>query len=190
MLLARLAIALPWQRRGIGAGLLKDAMRRTLQAAEIGDIHAFAVHGKDDDARRFYTHFSFVPSRTDPRGGLGPDPAPAMAVIRAATPAPTTSLAAPVGAPSSARSARSAASRGEDAAPTEATLWPRVVIRAVVGISKTTTRLLEGAKCSQMSQVSRCRCHCRDRSLDEQIPLRSHGAASHRLRRRLRQRQR
>lgn len=36
MLLARLALVVTWQRRGIGAGLLKDAMRRTLQAAEIG----------------------------------------------------------------------------------------------------------------------------------------------------------
>jgi GNAT superfamily N-acetyltransferase len=66
MLLARLAVAVTWQRRGIGAGLLKDAMRRTLQAAEIGGIRAFTVHAKDDDARRFSAHFGFVPSPTDP----------------------------------------------------------------------------------------------------------------------------
>jgi GNAT superfamily N-acetyltransferase len=66
MLLARLAVAVTWQRRGIGAGLLKDAMRRTLQAAEIGGIRAFAVHAKNDDARHFFTHFDFVPSPTDP----------------------------------------------------------------------------------------------------------------------------
>jgi GNAT superfamily N-acetyltransferase len=66
MLLARLAVAATWQRRGIGAGLLKDAMRRTLQAAEIGGIRAFAVHAKDDDAQRFYAHFGFVPSPSDP----------------------------------------------------------------------------------------------------------------------------
>src|SRR5690348_5252624 len=35
MLLARLAIAKSWHGRGLGAGLLKDAMRRTLQAADI-----------------------------------------------------------------------------------------------------------------------------------------------------------
>ena len=66
MLLARLAIALAWQRRGIGQGLLKDAMRRTLQAAEIAGIRAFAVHAKDDEAKAFYQHFDFVASPSDP----------------------------------------------------------------------------------------------------------------------------
>lgn len=66
MLLARLAVGAGWQGRGIGAGLLKDAMRRTLQAAEIGGIRAFAVHAKDAPARRFYEHFAFAPSPTDP----------------------------------------------------------------------------------------------------------------------------
>jgi hypothetical protein len=41
-------------------------MRRTLQAAEIGGIRAIAVHAKDDEARRFYAHFGFAPSPTDP----------------------------------------------------------------------------------------------------------------------------
>lgn len=66
MLLARLAVSLSWQDRGIGASLLKDAMRRTLQAADIGGIRAFAVHAKDALARRFYEHFGFAPSPTDP----------------------------------------------------------------------------------------------------------------------------
>ena len=66
MLLARLAVSTAWQGRGIGAGLLKDAMRRTLQAADIGGLRAFAVHAKDDTAQRFYEHFGFVPSPTDP----------------------------------------------------------------------------------------------------------------------------
>ncbi|MBK5966171.1 GNAT family N-acetyltransferase [Thiocystis minor] len=65
MLLARLAVSMAWQGRGIGAGLLKDAMRRTLQAADIGGLRAFAVHAKDDTAQRFYEHFGFVPSPTD-----------------------------------------------------------------------------------------------------------------------------
>ena len=46
MLLARLAIATTWQGKGLGSGLLKDAMLRTLQAAEIAGIRAFAVHAK------------------------------------------------------------------------------------------------------------------------------------------------
>jgi len=66
MLLARLAIATGRQGKGLGAGLLKDAMLRTLQAAEIAGIRAFAVHAKDDQARVFYDHFDIVPSPTDP----------------------------------------------------------------------------------------------------------------------------
>jgi predicted N-acetyltransferase YhbS len=61
MLLARLAIAISWQGKGLGAGLLKDAMQRTLQAADIAGIRAFAVHAKDDAARLFYEHFGFSP---------------------------------------------------------------------------------------------------------------------------------
>jgi predicted N-acetyltransferase YhbS len=66
MLLARLAIATEWQGKGLGAGLLKDAMLRTLNAADIAGIRAFAVHAKDDGARAFYEHFDFVASPTDP----------------------------------------------------------------------------------------------------------------------------
>jgi GNAT superfamily N-acetyltransferase len=65
MLLARLGVSTSWQGRKLGAGLLKDAMRRTLQAADIAGIRAFAVHAKDDPARRLYEHFGFVPSPTD-----------------------------------------------------------------------------------------------------------------------------
>jgi GNAT superfamily N-acetyltransferase len=66
MLLARLAASTAWQGRRIGAYLLRDAMLRTLQAADIGGIRAFAVHAKDEPARRFYEHFGFEPSPTDP----------------------------------------------------------------------------------------------------------------------------
>ncbi len=66
MLLARLAIAVRWQGKGLGSGLLKDAMLRTLQAADIAGIRAFAVHAKDDEARSFYERFDFVPSPSDP----------------------------------------------------------------------------------------------------------------------------
>ena len=66
MLLARLAIAISWQGKGLGAGLLKDAMLRTLQAADIAGIRAFAVHAKDDQAKAFYEHFDFVASPVDP----------------------------------------------------------------------------------------------------------------------------
>ena len=66
LLLARLAVDRHWQGQGVGKSLLKDAMQRTLQAADIAGIRAFAVHAKDDEARSFYEKFDFVPSPTDP----------------------------------------------------------------------------------------------------------------------------
>jgi len=66
MLLARLAIATKWQGKGLGSGLLKDAMLRTLQAADIAGIRSFAVHAKDDEARAFYERFDFIASPSDP----------------------------------------------------------------------------------------------------------------------------
>jgi GNAT superfamily N-acetyltransferase len=66
MLLARLAVATAWQGKGLGAGLLKDAMLRTLQAADIAGIRALAVHAKDDEARAFYERYDFIAAPTDP----------------------------------------------------------------------------------------------------------------------------
>jgi GNAT superfamily N-acetyltransferase len=66
MLLARLAVDRRWHGQGVGKALLKDAMHRTLQAADIAGIRALAVHAKDEEARRFYQHFDFVPSPVDP----------------------------------------------------------------------------------------------------------------------------
>ena len=66
VLLARMAVSLDWQKRGVGPALLKDALLRTLQAADIAGIRAFAVHAKDEEARGFYAHFDFLPSPTDP----------------------------------------------------------------------------------------------------------------------------
>jgi GNAT superfamily N-acetyltransferase len=66
MLLARLAVDQQWQNKGVGAGLLKDAMLRTLQAADIVGIRALLVHAKDHQAKLFYQHFDFLPSPSDP----------------------------------------------------------------------------------------------------------------------------
>jgi predicted N-acetyltransferase YhbS len=66
MLLARLAVATASHGKGLGSGLLKDAMVRTLQAADIAGIRAFAVHAKDDAAKAFYERFDFVASPSAP----------------------------------------------------------------------------------------------------------------------------
>lgn len=66
LVLARLAVARHRAGAGLGSGLLKDAMRRTLEASRIAGLRAFAVHAKDDEARRFYEYFNFTASPTDP----------------------------------------------------------------------------------------------------------------------------
>ena len=66
LLLARLAADRHWQKRGIGAALVKDAVLRTLQAADIAGIRALVVHAKDDAVKGFYQRFDFIPSPTDP----------------------------------------------------------------------------------------------------------------------------
>ncbi len=66
MLLARLAVEKNWQKQGVGRALLGDAVRRTMQAAEIAGIRALAVHAKDDRARRYYEQFDFAASPADP----------------------------------------------------------------------------------------------------------------------------
>jgi GNAT superfamily N-acetyltransferase len=62
----RLAVAKAWAGKRIGSGLLKDALTRTLAAAEIAGLRAFAVHANDDEARAFYERFDFIPSPSDP----------------------------------------------------------------------------------------------------------------------------
>jgi GNAT superfamily N-acetyltransferase len=66
MLLARLAVDKNWQQQGVWRSLLRDAVLRTMQAADIAGIRALAVHAKDEQARRYYEQFDFVASPADP----------------------------------------------------------------------------------------------------------------------------
>lgn len=66
MILARLAVDRSEQGTGIGKALLKDALLRTAQAANIAGIRALVVHAKDGEVRRWYEQFDFEPSPTDP----------------------------------------------------------------------------------------------------------------------------
>jgi predicted N-acetyltransferase YhbS len=65
MLLARLAVDVTEQGQGIGKGLLKDALLRTLQAADIAGLRAVIVHAKDAQAKAFYEKFGFESSPLD-----------------------------------------------------------------------------------------------------------------------------
>ncbi len=53
-------------KKRVGAGLLRNATLRTLQAADIVGVCALLVHAKDYHATRFYQHFDFIPSPSDP----------------------------------------------------------------------------------------------------------------------------
>ena len=66
MVLGRLAVDRAYQGRGLGPGLLRDAILRTLQVAELGGIRAILVHAISDEAKRFYERHGFVASPVDP----------------------------------------------------------------------------------------------------------------------------
>jgi GNAT superfamily N-acetyltransferase len=61
MLLARLAVDHREQGRGLGKALLKDAILRTMQAAEIAGLKVLLVHAKDEAAAEFYRKHGFEP---------------------------------------------------------------------------------------------------------------------------------
>ena len=61
VLLARLAVSKSWQGKGVGPGLLKDAILRVLSAAEGIGVRALLVHAKDDKAKEFYLHYDLEP---------------------------------------------------------------------------------------------------------------------------------
>jgi GNAT superfamily N-acetyltransferase len=56
------------QHQGVGLGkaLLKDALLRSAQAADIAGIRALLVHAKDEAARNWYLNWEFDPSPSDP----------------------------------------------------------------------------------------------------------------------------
>ena len=66
MILGRLAVDKAFQGKGIGTGLLRDALLRTMQAAEIAGIRALFVHAISEAAKGFYEAYGFIASPVDP----------------------------------------------------------------------------------------------------------------------------
>ena len=66
ILLARLAVDSGEKGKGLGSGLLKDALLRAAQAADIVGCRAVMVNAKDEGVKAFYQHFGFEPSPSDP----------------------------------------------------------------------------------------------------------------------------
>ena len=66
MVIGRLAVDETAQGQAIGAALLRDAILRTLQAAEIAGIRAILVHAISERAKRFYEKWGFTASPVEP----------------------------------------------------------------------------------------------------------------------------
>ena len=66
IVIGRLAVDRHWQGKGIGRALLRDAILRTLQAAEIAGIRTILVHSISEEAKQFYEKCGFTASPIDP----------------------------------------------------------------------------------------------------------------------------
>jgi GNAT superfamily N-acetyltransferase len=66
MVIGRLSVDRAYQGRGLGVGLLRDAILRTLQAAEVAGIRASLVHAISEEAKHFYERHGFMASPIDP----------------------------------------------------------------------------------------------------------------------------
>ncbi len=62
VILARLAVDLNYQKRGVGVSLLQDAITRSLSVAEHAGIRALLTHPIDAQADAFYCRFGFEPT--------------------------------------------------------------------------------------------------------------------------------
>lgn len=66
LLLGQLATDLAWAGRGIGTGLLKHALRRSVDGAQLIGGRALVVNALDDNAASFWRRRGFVPAKDDP----------------------------------------------------------------------------------------------------------------------------
>ena len=66
VILGRLAIDQDYQGQGIGRALLRDAILRILQAADIIGVRAILVHALSEKAKRFYEECGFTASPINP----------------------------------------------------------------------------------------------------------------------------
>ena len=65
VILARLAVEKTRQGKGIGPALLKDALLRTVQAADTIGVRAMLIHALDEEAAAFYEKYGFARSPID-----------------------------------------------------------------------------------------------------------------------------
>ena len=66
LVLGRLAIHKDHHQQGIGTALLRDAILRAIQAADIAGVTALLVHAISEQAKRFYRSRGFIESPIKP----------------------------------------------------------------------------------------------------------------------------
>lgn len=66
IVLGRLAVHSAWAGHGIGAGLLKDAVLRSIAIAETLGVRAILCHALSARAKSFYVKYGFIDSPVDP----------------------------------------------------------------------------------------------------------------------------
>lgn len=66
MVLGRLGVDRRWAGQGIGSGMLRESMLRTVQVSEIIGVRALLAHAKDEEAKRFYISKGFSASPIEP----------------------------------------------------------------------------------------------------------------------------
>jgi len=66
LLLGQLATDTAWAGQGIGTGLIKHALERSVQAARLIGGRALIVNAVDEEAARFWQRRGFIPSKDDP----------------------------------------------------------------------------------------------------------------------------
>jgi GNAT superfamily N-acetyltransferase len=66
ILIGRLALDKEWQGRGLGIGLLLDAVLRIVGAAATVGVRAILVHAISGEAKAFYERFGFRASSVEP----------------------------------------------------------------------------------------------------------------------------
>jgi len=66
VVLARLAVDRAYQGRSLGRALVRDAVRRVVNAADAIGIRGIIVHAISDDAKAFYLALGFEPSPIEP----------------------------------------------------------------------------------------------------------------------------
>lgn len=66
LLMARFAVDRGYQGLGVGRGLFKDALKRSLGVAKEAGVRAFMTHAKDDEAKALYLRFGMQECPANP----------------------------------------------------------------------------------------------------------------------------